>query len=116
MLTKIMSVASIALLLVAPLWFPTVGHQILLEAVVCTASLLVLTQAVRRGKYFWALPFFAIAVLFNPIVPLVLARKTFLWLDLVCLMTFAISLAGMKAQPRLSIPSVTNRTPGSESL
>ena len=116
MLTKIMSVASMALLLVAPLWFPTPGHQILLEAVVCVASLLVLTQAIRRGKYIWVLPFFAIAVLFNPIVPVVLARKTFLWLDLVCLMTFAFSLTGMKSQPRLSIPSITNRTPGSESL
>lgn len=116
MLTKMMSVASMVLLLMTVLWLPTVGYQIALEAVVCLASILVLTQAVRRGRYFWAIPFFAIAVLFNPIVPIMLARKTFLWLDLVCLITFAFSLVGMKAQPRLSMPSITNRTPGSESL
>jgi hypothetical protein len=116
MLTKIITVASIVLLLVAVLWLPTVGYQIMLETVVCMASLLVLTQTVQRAKYFWAMPFFVIAVLFNPIVPIVLARKTFLWLDLVCLMTFTFSLAGMAAKPRLSIPSITNRTPGSESL
>ena len=116
MLTKIMSAASMALLLVAVLRHPTVGYQILLEAVVCMTGILVLTRAVQRGRYFWALPFFAIIVLFNPIAPIVLSRNTFLWLDLVALMTFAVSLACMKTQRRLSIPSMTDPAPGGESL
>jgi len=49
-------------------------------------------------------------------VPVALARRTFLWLDLVCLMTFLISLGALKTRPTLSIPSITDRTPGSESL
>ena len=37
------------------------------------------------------------------------------WLDLGGLMTFLISLAAVKAQSRLSMPSITNRTSGSQS-
>jgi len=44
------------------------------------SGLLVVTQAIRASKYFWAAGFFAIAVLFNPVVPLPL-----LLLDWVCL-------------------------------
>src|SRR5215831_19564145 len=88
MLTKIMKWVSIAALLLAVLRLPTGSYQALLEIVVCMSGLLAATQAVRAGKYFWATGFVAIAVLFNPVVPVALARRTFLWLDLVCLMTF----------------------------
>jgi hypothetical protein len=116
MLTKIMKGISIAVLLLAVLWQPSASYEIMLQMVVCVSSLLVLTQAVRARKYLWAAGFSAIAVLFNPAVPVALARKPFLWLDVVCLITFLISLAALKAKPILSMPSITNRTPGSESL
>lgn len=116
MLTKSMKCVSIAVLLLAVLRLPTASYQVLLEIVVCVPALLVVTQSVRAGKYFWAAGFVAIAVLFNPAVPVALSRKTFLWRDLVCLMTFLVSLAALKMQPALSVPSVTNRTQGSESL
>ena len=116
MLTKIMKWVSIAALLLAVLRLPIGGYQVLFEVVVCLSGLLVATQAVRAGKYLWATGFVAIAVLFNPVVPLALARRTFLWLDVVCLMTFLISLAALKTRAKLSIPSITGRTPGSESL
>ena len=116
MLTRIMMWVSIAVLLLAALRLPTGSYQVMFEVVVCMSGLLAATQAVRAGKYLWATGFSAIAVLFSPVVPLALAQRTFLWLDLVCLMTFLISLAALKTQPALSIPSTTNRTPGSESL
>ncbi len=116
MFTKIMKWVSIAVLLLAVLRLPTASYQVLLGIVVCVSALLVVTQAVRVGKYFWAAGFVAIAVLFNPVVPVALSRKTFLWLDSVCLMTFLVSLAVLKRQPTLSMPSITNRTPGSEPL
>lgn len=116
MLTKMMRWVSIAVLLLAVLQLPTAGYQVLLEIVVCVSALLVFAQAVRAGKYFWAAGFVAIAVLFNPVVPVALSRGTFLWLASVCLMTFLISLVVLKRRPILSIPSITNRTPGSESL
>ncbi len=116
MFTKIMKWVSIAVLLLAVLRLPTASYQVLLEIVVCVSGLLVVTQAVRASKYFWAAGFLAIAVLFNPVVPIALSRKIFLWLDWVCLAAFLFSLAALKRQPTLSIPSITYRTPGSESL
>jgi hypothetical protein len=50
------------------------------------------------------------------VVPIVLSRKTFLWLDWLCLMTFMVSLLALKWQPVLSMPSITNRVPGREAL
>ncbi len=116
MFTKIMKWVSTAVLLLAVLRLPTASYQVLLEVVVCVSALLVVTQAVRAGKYFWAAGFVAMAVLFNPVVPLALSRNTFLWVDLVCIATFIVSLGVLKGQRILSIPSITNRTPGSESL
>jgi hypothetical protein len=86
------------------------------EVVVCLSGLLAAAQAVRAGKYRWATGFVAIAVLFHPVVPVAFARRTFLWLDLVWLMTFLISLGALKTRPTPSIPSITGRPPGSESL
>lgn len=116
MLTKVAKWASVAVLLLAALRLPSEVFQVLLQSVVCVSGFLVATQAVRAGKYVWAAGFVAIAVVFNPVVPLLLSRRTFIWLDLVSLMTFLISLAFLKSQPRLSMPSITNRMPGSQSL
>jgi hypothetical protein len=115
MLTNFMKWVSSAVLLLAGLRLAT-PYQVSLEIVVCVSALLVLTQAVRVGKYVWATVFLTIAVLFNPVVPMVLSRKTFLWLDWLCLMTFMVSLAALKMQPVLSMPSITNRVPAREAL
>jgi len=52
MLTKIMKWVSIGLLLLAGLRLAS-SYQVLLEFVVCVSALLVVTQAVRAGKYIW---------------------------------------------------------------
>jgi len=116
MVTRIMKWVSIAALLLAVLRLPTASYQILLEVVVCVTALLVVTQAVRTGKYFWAAGFIVIAVLFNPVVPVALSRKTSLWLDLVCLAAFLVSLAALKTKPLLSIPGIINPSRPSQSL
>jgi hypothetical protein len=69
-----------------------------------------------RGKYLWATAFLAVGVLFNPVLPIVLPRNTFVTLELVSLVLFAVSLAALKRTPRPSIASITDPTPGSESL
>jgi hypothetical protein len=116
MFTKTMKWVSIAVLLLAVLWRLTASSQVLLEIVVCVSGLLVVTQAVRAGKYFWAAGFVAIAVLFNPVVPGAFSRKAFLWLGSVSLLTFLVSLAVSRRQTILSMPSRTDRAAGSESL
>ena len=119
MLTKMMKWGSIAaLLILATLnWGSSSDYRTVLAALVVFASAIaVLMQSVSAGKYLWASAFLAISVLFNPALPIMLPRSTFVMLDLICLLLFALSLAALKTSPRLSIASIIDRTPGSESL
>jgi Family of unknown function (DUF6804) len=116
MFTKFMKWFSIGVLLLAVFWRSSANFQLLLELVICVASLLVITQAVRTGKYLWAAGFLAIAVLFNPVVPVKLPGQFLLVLDLSCLMVFLASLIALKTRPILAIPSIIGRRTGSESL
>ncbi len=104
MLTKIMKWVSIAVLLLALLWRSSASYQILLEFVVCAGAVLVVRQAWLRGKYLWGIGFIAIALLFNPIAPVVLPRQILLGLNLVCLAGFLVSLALLNRQRQLPEP------------
>jgi hypothetical protein len=118
MLAKVMKWVSIAaLLLAAMFWGSAANYQLLLDFVVCMGAVVVVMQAVRAREYFWAAGFVVIAVLFNPIV-LVLkpSGNLSLLMVLFCIATFAISLAALKTQPLLSIPSITGLNRGSQSL
>ncbi len=126
MLTRVMKCVAIVLLVLGFLWnLPAThlewsvsngGYMELFNMVVCLTAIFVVTEAVRTKRYIWAAGFVAIVILFNPVVPVTLSRKVFLALDSVCIVTFLISLATWKIQPKLSIPSITGRTPGSLSL
>jgi Family of unknown function (DUF6804) len=116
MFTKIIKFACAGVLLLAALWVAPPGVEILLNILVCVGALTVATQAATRPKYLWAAGFVAIAVLYNPVAPIVLSRQVSFWLDLACLLAFGLSLEVLKSQPIPSIPSITNRTPGSQSL
>ena len=123
MLTKIMKWITMAVLLTgAMLWRSAANSefpQFLLGFVVCSGAGVVLMQAVRAKKYVWAVGFAAIAIalLFNPLVPVLPFDGE--WgrlLVLISIVPFAVSLAALRTQPLLSIPSITDRNPGSESL
>ncbi len=68
------------------------GYMELLALAVFLAALLLVAQTALGGKYFWAVAFAAIGVLFNPFAPLTLPRTTFLVLDAVCIWFFILSL------------------------
>jgi Family of unknown function (DUF6804) len=116
MFTRIMKVACVGALLLMAFWQASAGAEIMLDILICVGAMTVATQAVARPKYGWTAVFVLIAVLFNPVVPVGLSREMFLILDLACLVTFLTSLEALKSQRRLSIPSITNRSSGSESL
>ncbi|HET7099894.1 MAG TPA: DUF6804 family protein [Terriglobia bacterium] len=116
MFTRIMKLACVGALVLMAFWEASAGAEIVLYILICVGAMTVATQAVARPKYVWTAVFVLIAVLFNPIVPVGLSRNMFLVLDLACLVVFLISLEALKSQRMLSIPSITNRTPGSESL
>ncbi len=115
--TIMKSVSIAALLLTAMSWRSAPNYQLLLDFVVCMGASVVVMQAARAKRYLWTAAFVGIALLFNPVVPV--PRPTgdlFLLMIFVCLAPFAISLAALKTQPMISIPSITDRCPGSESL
>jgi hypothetical protein len=118
MLTKIMKwVSMAALLLAAMFWGSAANYRFLLASVVCLGASIVVVQAIRAKEYAWAVGFVAMALLFNPIVPVFrLSGQLNLLLVLACIAPFAVSLVALKTQPLLSIPSITDRNPGSESL
>ena len=116
MFTKVMKFVCAGVLMMMAFWQASPGAEVVLDILVCVGALTVAMQAATRPKYAWSGGFVLIAVLFNPVVPLALSRNMFLVLDLACLLAFLVSLEVLKNQRLLSIPSITNRTPGSESL
>ena len=110
--------ASIAVLLLAMF----VGnsppiYQVVLTLAITMGAVLVLIQAFQAKRYWWAAAFLTVAVLFNPALPAIRLRG-FIGSSLVALsiVSFAVSLIALKPHRILSIPSITDRTPGSESL
>jgi len=96
MLTTIMKWVCIAALLLAVIWRSSANYRILLEFMVCAGAVLIVLRACHTGKYPWAAGFIAIAVLFNPVVPIALPRPMLVWVDLVCLVAFVLSLAVLR--------------------
>jgi hypothetical protein len=77
-----------------PVWSVQVGGYLeLIVLVVWATALMVVVQTILDHQYFWAIGFVAIAVLFNPFVPLTISRSTFLILDPVCILAFVLSIA-----------------------
>ena len=116
MLTKIMKWIAIAALLLALFWHSFAESRKLLQLAVLAGAVTVLVQAVRAGKYMWIGLFVVVACVFNPVRPISLSPSLFLVLDALTLVLFMVSLRGVETKPRLSIASITDRTPGSESL
>lgn len=116
--TEVMKWASIATLLAALLFWPaTVNYQTALSVVVCAGAVVVLLQAYRAQRYRLAAGFLCIAVIFNPALRVFqLAGILSLYLVVVAIAPFAISLVALHPKRLLSIPSITDRTPGSQAL
>jgi len=88
----------IAALLLAVIWRSSANYQIVLEFLVCAGAILLALPAWRGGKHPWAAGFIAIAVLFNPVAPIVLPPPILVWVDLVCLVSFGLSLVVLRAE------------------
>jgi hypothetical protein len=107
---------SVLALLWGLLWSWSAGFRMALEMGVFVAATLVVVQAMRTGKYGWGVSFIALAVLFNPALPVPLTRRLFLGLEWFSIGAFLVSLAALKTTPQLSMPAISGRMPGSESL
>ncbi len=99
------------------LWRWIAHYEFPLRAVVCSGAAVVAVQAFHSAKHRWAIGFLSIALVFNPAIPVFpLANGLGLVAMVLTAMAFAGSLTGLKSQPLLSMPSITDRNPGSESL
>jgi Family of unknown function (DUF6804) len=94
------------------------GQKSLFLIAVCAGAIVVCMQAVRARRYFWMTAFAMLAVIFNPILRGALSfnPSLFLVFDATAVILFIVSLQVLKNRPRLSPASITDRTPGSESL
>jgi len=116
MFPKLMKWIAIAALLLALFWHPFAENRTLLQFAILAGAVVVAAQAFRAGRYLWVGMFLAVVGLFNPIRPVPLSPSMFLFLDAITLVLFMVSLRGLETKPKLSIASITDRTPGSESL
>ena len=115
---KVMTWLSIAALLATiTFWRSAPNFQIELNLIVTIAAAIVLIHAFQAKKYPWAAGFLAIALLFNPAMPMFpLAGGIGLTLVILSIALFAVSLTILRPRPLMSIPSITGRNPGSLSL
>jgi len=118
MRTRIVKWLCVAALFVAfVLWQRIADYEFLLRAVVCSGAAVVAVQAFHSAKHSWTICFLTIALLFNPAIPVFpLANTVGLVAIVLAAAAFAVSLNKLKSVPLLSMPSITDRNPGSESL
>jgi hypothetical protein len=116
MLTKVMTWLSVAALVLAVFSQSSLRNLGITGSVICAGAIVVLVRAVRLREHNWTAGLIIMAVLFNPVIPLPTSPTMTLGLELACILTFLTSLLVLRTQPLLSIPSITDRTPGSESL
>ena len=116
MLTKVMTWLSLAALAVALYSHSNIPDLGITGLVIFAGALVVLIQAVRQRKRYWTAGLIVIVLLFNPLIALPVSHTMAVSLELACILALLASLFALRAQPLLSIPSITDRTPGSESL
>lgn len=115
MLTKYTKWAAMVALLGCLLW-PMFASRAMLPFAVAAAPVVVLVQAAKMGEYRWVAAFVVVACVFNPVVPVEFPRFVAVILDGITILLFGLSVLMLKTPPRFSIPSITDRMPGSESL
>ena len=116
MIRKVMTWLSIAALIAAVFIKSDVGDLRIVGAIICVGAVMIVIKAAKARKHYWTVGFIAVTVMFNPLLPLSVSPTMILSLYLACVVMFVGSLFAFPVKPLLSIPSITDRTPGSESL
>ena len=91
-------------------------YQLLLHLAIWGAAIVVFVQAARAGKYIWMAAFLAVATMFNPIMPIAISPNLLLTLNVLTAGLFMVSFQVLRPTLRMSLASITDRTPGAESL
>jgi hypothetical protein len=116
MLTKIIKWSAIAALIGGALSRSLPDLGLVLQFVVAAAAVVVLTQAAAMRRYVWMTLFLVLACLLNPVIPVPFSNYVSGMVSAFGVLLFFFSLELLQPKPRLSIASITDRMPGSESL
>jgi hypothetical protein len=116
MITRILKWTAIAVLIGGLFWRPLGAYGTLLQFVVSAAASIVLVQAAGAHRYVWMSLFLLAACLFNPVAPLELSHQGFMAASILTVLLFFFSIELLQPRARLSMASITDRRPGSESL
>lgn len=116
MFTKIIKWSAIVALIGFALSRSMPGFGLMLQFVVAAAAVIVLTQAATMRRFVWMSLFIIVACLFNPVIPVPFSIYVSGVVTMLAVLLFFFSLSMLKPKPRLSMASITDTTPGSESL
>jgi hypothetical protein len=116
MLTRIMKITAISALIAGLFATRLSGYATVLQFVVSAAAVVVLVQAAGMRRYLWMSLFIVAACLFNPVLPVHFSAQILSVVSTLTLLLFFFSLELLQPKARLSIASITDRMPGSESL
>jgi hypothetical protein len=103
------------LLLIAFL-FSSPDYATLLQAAVCTAACAAAFHSGQQHRYVLATVFAGIALLFNPVVPIMLSSGAFLWACWASLAMFLCGLVLLKQRERVPFSSIADAIKRSESV
>jgi len=115
MFTAVLKAIALVGLVIALFW-RSPNYEALLSFFVCVAALVVVGQAIQRKSFLGIGIFLAICALFNPVFPVTMSHTWHLVGNMISAGLFASSLLLLKTRPQMSVLSITDRTPGSESL
>ncbi len=116
MLTKAVKWSAIAVLIGGAFLRSVSSYGLLSQFVVVAAAVVVLTQAASMRRYVWMTLFLLVAGLFNPVFPIPFSNYISNIVGAFAVLLFFFSLELLQPKTRLSIASITDRMPGSESL
>ncbi|HLW55079.1 MAG TPA: DUF6804 family protein [Candidatus Angelobacter sp.] len=95
---------------------PSLNYETLMRAVVFSAACAVAFRTAKDGRYQVAAAFTGIALLFNPLVPVVLSPAVFPWVGLASVLMFLRALGLVAARERMPIASIADGIKKSESV
>ena len=116
MLTTIMKYVAIATLLTGMFWRLPPNPRSYLDFVITAAAVFVLVQAVQFRKYAWAAAFLLLACVFNPVQPIGFSFSVLVGLQVMSVALFAVSLVALRPNPKMTIASIIQANPRTESL
>jgi hypothetical protein len=116
MLTKVIKWSAIAALIGGTLSRSMQGFQLVLQFTVAAAAVVVVIQSARLRRHVWMTLFLIVACLFNPVFPVPFSAHISAVVTTFAALLFFFSVELLQAKPRLSMASITDRMPGSESL